>query len=237
MCNYAPEPEVPAMGKDKKIMEFDGIEIETGPAVERTIIWLHGLGADGHDFEAIVPELALKASTRFVFPHAPVRPVTINGGMAMRAWYDIYSFDRDAKQDAIGIEASASTLRRLIDREQSRGLTPQQIMLAGFSQGGAVALYTALTDSRALAGVLALSTYLPMTDSIFDGSSAVNARIPIWMAHGSQDTVVDISHSERSKERMLQAGIDVEWKVYPMAHSLCLEEVRDIAQWIDQSID
>ena len=166
------------------MLEF--IELTTGDAPSFAVIWLHGLGADGHDFEPIVPELRLRDAVRFVFPHAPVRPVTINGGMAMRAWYDILGFDRNAKEDAAGIRASAAAVTELIDREIDRGIPAERIALAGFSQGGAIALHAALREPRALAGVLALSTYLPLAASLASERSAANAAIPIFMAHGTQ---------------------------------------------------
>lgn len=213
-------------------MSLEVIEIETGPAPQLTIIWLHGLGADGHDFEPIVPELGLRFPVRFVFPHAPVRPVTINGGMPMRAWYDIYAFDGQSGEDAAGIRASATAVTELIDGEVERGVAAQRIVLAGFSQGGAIVLHTALRERRALAGVLALSTYLPLAATLAGERSAANAAIPIFMAHGSADPVLPLSLGEVSRRALMALGYEVEWHVYPMAHSVCLEEVSAIGGWL-----
>jgi phospholipase/carboxylesterase len=196
------------------------------------VIWLHGLGADGHDFEPIVPELGLELPVRFVFPHAPVRPVTINGGMAMRAWYDIMGFDRNAKEDAAGIRASAAAVTELIDHEIGRGIPAERIALAGFSQGGAIALHTALREPRALAGVLALSTYLPLANTLASERSAANAEIPIFMAHGTQDSVLPLALGESSRRALETLGYAVDWHAYPMPHSVCLEEIGAIGAWL-----
>jgi phospholipase/carboxylesterase len=196
------------------------------------VLWLHGLGADGHDFEPIVPELGLSVPVRFVFPHAPVRSVTINGGMAMRAWYDILGFDRRAREDAVGIRASAAAVTELIDREIERGMSSDRIVLAGFSQGGAIALHTALREPRPLAGVLALSTYLPLAATLSSERSAANARVPLFMAHGTDDGVLPLQLAETSRGALEALGYTVEWHVYPMAHSVCLEEVGEIGAWL-----
>jgi phospholipase/carboxylesterase len=211
---------------------LDAIEITTGEPPDLAVIWLHGLGADGHDFEPIVPELGLRIPVRFIFPHAPVRPVTINGGMAMRAWYDILGFDRQAREDADGIRASAAAVTALIDRELARGLRSDRIVLAGFSQGGAIALQTALREPRPLAGVLALSTYLPLAATLAAERSAANARLPIFMAHGTADTVLPLALAESSRRTLGALGYEVEWHAYPMAHSVCLEEVSAIGAWL-----
>lgn len=211
---------------------FDGIEIETADDVDFAIIWLHGLGADADDFVPIVPELALPRPTRFVFPRAPVRPITINAGYPMRAWYDIVAFDRSAAEDAAGIRASADALRGLIAREQSRGIPAGRIVVAGFSQGGAIALYTTLTGTLGLAGTLALSAYLPLAASVLDGSAPVCTLTPVWMGHGDRDPIVAVSLADRSRRRMQAAGVDLEWHTYPMPHSVCAEEVRDISAWV-----
>ena len=211
---------------------LESIEITTGEAPELAVIWLHGLGADGHDFEPIVPELSLRFPVRFVFPHAPVRPVTINGGMAMRAWYDILGFDRNAKEDAAGVRASAASVTALIDREIERGMPPERIVLAGFSQGGAIALHTGLRESRPLGGIVALSTYLPLAGTLATEASAANARIPIFLAHGTSDPVLPLSLAEASRRVLLAQGYDVSWHVYSMAHSVCLEEVAAIGAWL-----
>jgi phospholipase/carboxylesterase len=212
--------------------EFDGVEIETGPNPRFAVIWLHGLGADGNDFVPIVPELGLSVATRFVFPHARIRPITINGGYRMRAWYDIYSFDRNALEDVVGIDASAHTLRALVGRERSRGIGPASIVLAGFSQGGAIVLHTALTGSETYAGILALSTYLPLAATTLGGGNTINTTTPIWMAHGTHDPVIDIGTGEKSRNAMSAAGASVDWHVYTMPHAVCADEIRDIAAWL-----
>jgi phospholipase/carboxylesterase len=211
---------------------LDAIEVTTGDAPRLAVIWLHGLGADGHDFEPIVPELKVSVPVRFVFPHAPVRPVTINGGMQMRAWYDILGFDRRAQEDAPGIRASAAAVTELVDREIERGLSSDRIVLAGFSQGGAIALHTALRSPRPLAGVLALSTYLPLASTLASERSAANAGIPLFMAHGTDDPVLPFSLAETSRRALEAQGYVVEWHAYRMAHSVCMEEVRAIGAWL-----
>lgn len=209
------------------------VEIDpSAPGAPASVIWLHGLGADGHDFEPIVPELGLRVPVRFVFPHAPVRPVTINGGMAMRAWYDILGFDAKAKEDAAGIRASAAAVTGLIDREIERGMSSQRIVLAGFSQGGAIALHTALREPRALAGVLALSTYLPLASTVASERSAANAGVPIFMAHGTDDSVLPLALAEFSRRTLEALGYAIEWHAYSMAHSVCLEEVSAVGAWL-----
>ena len=211
---------------------LDAIEITTGPKPRLAVLWLHGLGADGHDFEPIVPELGLSVPVRFVFPHAPVRPVTINGGMAMRAWYDILGFDRRAREDAAGIRASAAAVTELVDREIERGMSSDRIVLAGFSQGGAIALHTALREPRPLGGVLALSTYLPLAATLASERSAANARLPLFMAHGTDDGVLPLQLAETARGALEALGYAVEWHAYPMAHSVCLEEVGAIGAWL-----
>ena len=212
---------------------LDAIEITTGDAPRLAVLWLHGLGADGHDFEPIVPELRLRVPVRFVFPHAPVRPVTINGGMAMRAWYDILGFDRRAKEDAAGIRASAAAVTELVGRELERGMPSERIVLAGFSQGGAIALHTALRSPTPLAGVLALSTYLPLAATLAGERSAANASIPLFMAHGTDDPVLPLELAETSRRALEALGYVVDWHAYPMAHSVCMEEVRTIGAWLE----
>src|SRR5262245_7717470 len=211
---------------------LDAIEITTGPEPRLSVLWLHGLGADGHDFEPIVPELKLRLPVRFVFPHAPVRPVTINGGMQMRAWYDILGFDRRGKEDAAGIRASAAAVTELIDREIERGMSSDRIVLAGFSQGGAIALHTALRSPSPLAGVLALSTYLPLAAALENERSAANAHIPVFMAHGTEDPVLPFALAESSRRALEALGYAVDWHAYPMAHSVCMQEVSAIGAWL-----
>lgn len=214
------------------------VEIETGPDPAGSVIWLHGLGADGHDFEPIVPELRLSQSLplRFVFPHAPVQPVTINGGMSMRAWYDVLSLDRDGPVDEAGIRSSGASLDALIDREIERGIEAQKIVVAGFSQGGAIAIHAALRYPQRLAGLMALSTYLPLhshfKSEVVDDPQASNQELPIFMAHGSFDPVLPMELGRKSADLMLESGFSVVWHDYPMAHAVCGEEVADIRAWL-----
>jgi phospholipase/carboxylesterase len=204
------------------------IEIETGANPVATIIWLHGLGADGHDFEPIVPELDIAKPVRFVFPHAPIRPVTLNQGMSMRAWYDIVQLGGGVEDEA-GIRASQKSVEDMISKE-----TTAKIVLAGFSQGGAVALQTALRHPRRLAGVLALSTYLPIASTLAAERSPANADLPIFMAHGNYDEIIPIDRARKSREVMSQLGYSIDWHEYPMPHSVCPEEIRDISQFLSR---
>ena len=201
------------------------------------MIWLHGLGADGHDFEPIVPELRLPDDLplRFVFPHAPVRPVTINGGMQMRAWYDILSLDEEGRADAEGVHESSEILENLISLEVERGIAPGNIVIAGFSMGGAVAINTALHTGHRLAGLLALSTYLPIPQEVEHSESYRD--LPVFMAHGAYDPVLPVEWGRLSRDRLQQAGFTVEWHEYPMAHAVCPEEIRDISGWLRRVFD
>jgi len=207
---------------------MEAVEINTGPNPQAAVIWLHGLGADGHDFEPIVPELGLTKPVRFVFPHAPVRPVTINQGMRMRAWYDIFQFG-GGPEDEAGLRASQKLVDALI-REQPVG--PEKIVLAGFSQGGAVALQTALRYPQRLAGVLALSCYLPLNTSVEAERSQANRDVPIFMAHGHYDDIIPLRRAEQSKQLLEKLGYKVEWKTYPMPHSVCPEEISDLSEFL-----
>ena len=204
------------------------IEIETGAYPVASVIWLHGLGADGHDFEAIVPELRLKAPLRFVFPHAPERRVTINNGMRMRAWYDIFQFG-GGPEDEAGIRASEQLVVQMISAEKT-----QKIFLAGFSQGGAVVLQTALRYPKKLAGVLALSTYLPLSAKLPAEKSEENQNIPIFMAHGTQDPVIPMQRATMSRDLLEQQGYKVEWHDYPMPHSVCPQEIAAISGFLSR---
>jgi phospholipase/carboxylesterase len=215
------------------IEPLETVEIETGPNPELAIIWLHGLGADGHDFAPIVRELPLRKAARFVFPHAPVQAVTINNGMRMRAWFDILGF-RGAPEDAAGIRASAAAVTRLVDREIERGSPAASIVLAGFSQGGAIALHLGLRESRRLGGIVALSTYLPLHTTLSAEKSAASKGLPIFLAHGSGDQVIPIEVAEASRRALEREGYTVDWHVYPMAHSVCVEEVHAIADWLSR---
>src|SRR5437870_316382 len=213
---------------------LDAIQIESGPHPQAAVIWLHGLGADGADFEPIVPELGLAAqpAVRFVFPHAPVRAVTINNGMRMRAWYDIAAVDLTNRADLAGVRESQAQLEALIEREKARGMRPERIVLAGFSQGGAIALYTGLRHAQRLAGIMALSTYLISPDALAAEATAANQGVPIFMAHGSADPVVRFQWGEASKRLLEAAGYEIEWHTYPMEHSVCFEEVQAIGAWL-----
>ena len=206
----------------------------TTDAVSASVIWLHGLGADGHDFVPIVPELHLPDTlpVRFIFPHAPHRPVTLNNGYVMRAWYDIKALALRAEEDAAGIRASEMLVCDLIQAEVAAGIKASRIVIAGFSQGGAIALQTALRYPQRLAGVLPLSTYLPLRDSLAAEASAANADIPILMCHGRQDTVVPVQLGERSRDALLTQGYAVDFRYYDMPHSVCAEEIRDIGLWL-----
>ena len=214
------------------------VEVASGASPEGSVIWLHGLGADGHDFEPIVPQLDLagQLGLRFVFPHAPMRPVTINGGMTMRAWYDILTLDRGGPQDENGIRESGEQLKMLVELEHERGIPYEKIVLAGFSQGGAIALHTALRFPQRLAGLMALSTYLPLTGSfdeeVADNSEAQSNELPIFMAHGSFDPMLPMALGQHSNEVLEKAGYEVEWHEYPMAHAVCPEEIADIRIWL-----
>lgn len=209
------------------------IEIATAPQPRAAVIWLHGLGADGHDFEAIVPELGLPSASavRFVFPHAPLRPVTINNGMRMRAWYDILQLGGGA-EDETGIRAAQGLLEELISREAKKGIPHDKIVLAGFSQGGAIALQTALRHRERLAGALALSTYLPLSSKLKEEREVANHGLPIFMAHGRHDSMIPIERAMHSRAALQDLGYRVEWRDYPMAHAVCPQEIADIAAFL-----
>ncbi len=210
------------------------VEVETAPNPERSVIWLHGLGADGHDFEPAVPQLVRPGdpALRFVFPHAPVRPVTLNGGLPMRAWYDIIGLNRYAPQDESGARASDAAIRALIRRENERGVPTGSIVLAGFSQGGAMALLTGTRLPEKLAGVIGLSSFLVLADSFAAERQAANQDTPFFMAHGSFDPVVAPGMGEEARGLLVAAGYAVEWHSYPMAHSVCAEELAAIGAFL-----
>jgi len=205
---------------------METVEVETGPNPTASVIWLHGLGADGHDFEPIVPELRLTKPVRFVFPHAPIRPVTINQGMRMRAWYDIFQFGGGREDDA-GIRASQKLIEGLIQKEQGK-----KIVLAGFSQGGAIVLQTALRHPERLAGVMALSTYLPLAATLESERSKTNQDLPIFMAHGKFDDIIPIHRAQQSRDFLQKLQYKVEWHEYPMPHSVCAEEIADLSAFL-----
>jgi len=213
---------------------LETIEVETAPNPEAAIIWLHGLGADGHDFEPVVPELvrAGERAWRFVFPHAPVQAVTLNGGMRMRAWYDILGFERGAREDVDGFRRTDRAVRALIEREAQRGIAAERVVLAGFSQGGAVTLYSGLRYPERLAGLMALSCYLPLAARLAAERSAANTATRIFMAHGLADGVLPIGMGLASRQLLESQGYGVEWHQYPMAHSVCPAELTDIRQFL-----
>jgi len=211
---------------------LNSIEICSAAHPDASIIWLHGLGADGSDFVPVAQELALPVAVRFVFPHAPVMPVTVNGGYVMPAWYDIFTPDIAGNQDEAGIRAAEMMLVELINFEVSRGIAAERIVLAGFSQGGAIALQAALRYPRRLAGVLALSTYLPLAASVGLEKSPANLGLPIFMAHGRADTVIPLPAAVTSRLQLGEQGYAVNWRDYPMEHSVCPPEVGDIRQFL-----
>ncbi len=211
---------------------LEHILLETGNNPQYSIIWLHGLGADGQDFAPLAEDMQLPLAVRYIFPHAPRRPVTINGGFVMRAWYDIANDNIDSKQDEAGIRASQSDVEILIAKEVDRGIRPDHIFLAGFSQGGAIALHTALRLSAPLAGVLALSTYLPLAHKAATEATTVSRETPIFMAHGNRDPIVPHALGLASGEHLRSLGYKVEWHEYPMQHSVVEQEVRDIEAWL-----
>jgi phospholipase/carboxylesterase len=201
-----------------------------------SVIWLHGLGADGYDFEPVVPELHLPAepATRFIFPHAPQRRITVNNGYLMRAWYDVITPDLDEQEDAEGIRTSERQVQDLIEREIGQGIPAERIVLAGFSQGGAMALYTALRYPRPLAGVLCLSGYLPLPDSLVSEAARANASIPVFMGHGSADPIVPLAVAERTRAQLKALGYRVSWHAYPIPHTLAPKEIEDVGLWLRQ---
>ncbi len=210
------------------------LELTTGTEPRGTIIWLHGLGADCWDFVSIVKELHLPENLplRFIFPQAPSRPITINSGHVMPGWYDIAMSEIERKPDEAGVRESQASIDALIDREVTRGMAADKIILAGFSQGGAVALQAGLRQTQPLAGILALSTYLTLADSLSIEKTVANANIPILMAHGTQDPIVRLALARSSRDAMTAQGYNIEWREYPMQHSLCGEEVEEISGWI-----
>lgn len=210
------------------------VEHSTGPQPTHCVLWLHGLGADGHDFAPIVPELRLPASlaVRFVFPHATVQPVTINGGMAMRSWYDILTPNLVKREDEQGIRASERAIQALIARENARGIPCERIVLAGFSQGCAMTLHTGLRLPEKLAGLMGLSGYLPLLDMADHERHAANQDTPIFLAHGTHDPVVTLERAQASRAKLTALGYPVEWHTYPMQHSVCAEEIHDISRFL-----
>ena len=215
-------------------LRLETVEVEPPAAADAAVLLMHGLGADGHDFESLVPELRLppSPSIRWVFPHAPVRPVTINGGFRMRAWYDIVALDRRAPEDEAGIRESSEAVHDLVRRERGRGIAAGRIVLAGFSQGGAVALFAALRWPERLAAVVGLSTYLPLATRLEEEAHPANAGLAAFMAHGSFDPLVLPSLGEGSRDLLRSRGHAVEWHTYPMAHSVSAEELGDLRTFL-----
>jgi phospholipase/carboxylesterase len=212
---------------------LQAIEIETRPKPSHAVIWLHGLGANGNDFVPIIEELSLPPlGIRFVFPHAPMRPVTINGGFVMRAWYDIAYQDVVVKEDEQGLRQSQKMIEELIAKEESRGVPMSRIVVAGFSQGGVISLQTGLRQPKRLAGVMSLSAYLPLTSTIGKERNAANNDVPIFLGHGIADNIVPLPLGIASRDRLLKLGYDVDWHQYPMPHSVCAEELGDISAWL-----
>lgn len=215
-------------------MPLEQIIIDTGHHPLRCIIWLHGLGADGNDFADFPNLLKLPSdsSFRYIFPHAPVRQITLNGGMQMRGWYDLLSLDLHSKEDTQGLEESSMMLAELIDKQIEQDIPSENILLGGFSQGGALALYYGLSCSRPLAGLIALSTYLPLRDKLGSHRSIVNNNMPVFMGHGSYDSVISSGLGESSRDVLQEHGYDVTWKQYPMDHSVCELELQDIRNFL-----
>lgn len=213
-------------------LEFIEIDPATDPAY--SVIWLHGLGADGHDFEAIVPELKMPDSVpiRYIFPHAPMRPITVNMGMVMRGWYDIVDQDLSYDVDYKGIEASAALLTHLIQAEMDAGMPSERILLAGFSQGGVIVLHAGLRFTAPLAGILALSTYCPTLTALESAQGAANQRTPIMLAHGRHDPLIPVTLGQMARDGLVDLNYDVQWYDYPIQHEVCLEEIQQIRGWM-----
>ena len=215
---------------------LETVEIESGTTPRASILWMHGLGADGHDFAPIVPELRLPVPVRFVFPHAPLRAVTINQGMVMRAWYDVRG-GAERREDGDGVRASGAQIEALIAREVARDIPASRLVLAGFSQGGAMSLYAGLRHRERLAGVMALSCGLPLAEALAPEAAAANRDVPIFMAHGTYDDVVPLARARRAYDILIGLGYGVEWHEYPMPHSVCAEEIADISAWLSKVLD
>ena len=210
---------------------LEAIEIETATDPRASIIWLHGLGADGNDFAPLADEIALPIAVRYIFPHAPMMPVSINGGYVMRAWYDI-SDAAIRREDEDGVRASQQSVELLLAREKSRGIAASRIVLAGFSQGGAIALQTGLRHAERLAGIMALSTYVPLADLLAAEANPANRGVPIFMAHGTADPMIAFARAQASRDLLQQQAYSVEWHEYRMQHSVCPQEIADIGKWL-----
>ena len=214
------------------------VRLEPREPANAAVIWLHGLGADGHDFVPIVPELGLPAGhrIRFIFPHAEVRPVTLNGGMAMRAWYDIATLDRNGAVDDAGIAASRQRLQQRIAREIESGIAAERIVVAGFSQGGAIAYHTALRHRPRLAGLLALSTYLPGAGAVISAEDLTDRSLPVMVMHGAHDPVLPMALGQMAAEQISTLGFTPQWRAYPMAHQVCFEQITEIGRWLAECL-
>ena len=214
------------------------VRLEPREPANAAVIWLHGLGADGHDFVPIVPELGLPAGhrIRFIFPHAEVRPVTLNGGMAMRAWYDIATLDRNGAVDDAGITASRQRLQRRITKEIESGIAAERIVVAGFSQGGAIAYHTALRHRPRLAGLLALSTYLPGAGAVISAEDLTDRSLPVMVMHGAHDPVLPLALGQMAVEQISTLGFSPQWRAYPMAHQVCFEQITEIGRWLAECL-
>ena len=212
---------------------LETIIIETSQPIQQSVIWLHGLGADGHDFAPIVPELNIP-NTRFIFPHAPHQPITMNNGYEMRAWYDLYGLTLQTKQDEAGMRAMQQEIESLIEAEIKQGISADKIVLAGFSQGGAMAFFTGLRYPKKLAGILALSTYVSLKEKLADEAHKANKNTPIFMAHGSFDSIITLDTCLVSRRLLEDLDYRIEWHEYPMPHSVCSEEIEDIARFLKQ---
>jgi phospholipase/carboxylesterase len=223
------------MASQKTIQTLETHQISGTGTINSSVIWLHGLGADGYDFEPVVRELNLP-NTRFILPHASHRPITINNGYVMRAWYDLFGLGSTSKQDEEGIRQTQLQIEALIAQELVLGIAPERIVLAGFSQGGAIALHTALRYPLRLAGLLALSTYLPLKSTLAEEAHEANRQLPIFMAHGSFDEVISLDMSKSSLDVLHAQGYTVDWHEYPMGHSVCAEELKDIHTFLCKAI-
>jgi len=210
---------------------LETIEIETAPNPQASVIWMHGLGADGSDFAPLADEIELPIGVRYIFPHAPMMPVSINGGYVMRAWYDI-SDAAIRREDEPGVRASQQSVEALLAREKSRGIAASRIVLAGFSQGGAIALQTGLRHSERLAGIMALSTYVPLAAQLAAEADPANREVPIFMAHGTADPMIAFARAAASRDLLQQQGYVVEWHEYRMQHAVCPQEITDIVSWL-----
>ena len=210
---------------------LESIEIETAPNPAASVIWMHGLGADGNDFAPLADEIELPVAVRYIFPHAPTMPVSINGGYVMRAWYDI-SDAALRREDEAGVRASQNSVEVLLAREKSRGIAANRIVLAGFSQGGAIALHAGLRHIERLAGIMALSTYVPLADTLAAEANPANREVPIFMAHGTADPMIPFARARASRDLLLQQGYALEWHEYRMQHAVCPQEIADIGVWL-----